>query len=109
MKYKLYNDFINSLEEKRDYPIMMHLPSNVAIAIRFFENYLTEDELQERQYRGRFWDICKISCPSGFFMYYLYILVDNETLVIVDNEGRTQILGRDRLPYSLQGRYYDEC
>ena len=47
MKYKLYNDFINSLEEKRDYPIMMHLPSDVAIAIRFFENYLTEDELQE--------------------------------------------------------------
>ena len=105
MKYKLYNDFINSLEEKRDYPIMMHRPSDVAIAIRFFENYLTEDELQERQYRGRFWDVIHFSDT----LYTLYILFDNETLVIVDNEGRTQILGRDRLPHSLQGRYYDEC
>ena len=64
-------------------------------------DYLTDEELQEKQYKGRFWDV---SGPN------LYILVDDETLVVVDNKRSTKIFtGREHLPYSLQGRhYYDE-
>jgi len=106
----IYDKFIGSLGEAIDKTALMnHLPKDIEEVSRVFPGYLTDEELQETQYKGRFWDICKMSHLSGSFMYYLYILVDNETLVIVDNEGMTQILGRNYLPYSLQGIYYDEC
>lgn len=99
--HDLYGDWLNSLSEVKEKNVLMHhLPSDIRIASALFPSYLTDEELQETQYKGRFWDVID---------YDLYILVDNETLVVV-NLGNVKTLGRDYLPYSLRGRYYyDEC
>lgn len=100
----LYEDFINSLSEVRDKSMLMgHLPSTVNIASKIFGDYLTKEELQERQYEGRFWDMT--------YDDILYILVDNNTVVIVKNTNKrdTLIIERDScdtLPDNLRGRYY---
>lgn len=97
----------DTLDEVKEKSVFMnHLPKDIMEASKVFPGYLTDEELQEKQYKGRFWDISKVYISSSF-MYYLYILVDNETLVMVDNQGKIKISGRDYLPYSLQGRYYD--
>ena len=98
----LFGDFLDSLDDVKNKTILMsHLPSDLTYARKYYSDYLTNEELQERQYSGRFWDI---SCRN------LYVLVDDETLVIVDTERNTKIFsGRENLPYSLRGRhYYDE-
>ena len=112
----LYGDFLNSFDKIKDKSMLMfHSPLEINQASKLFRNYLTDEELQEKQYKGRFWTIDKLSyinqlSTSNYFTYYLYILVDNETLVIVDTKGETKISGREYLPTSLQGRYYyDEC
>lgn len=113
----IYEDFLNSFDKIKDKNMLMfHSPSEIYEASRLFPGYLTDEELQEKQYKGRFWTIYSFrnvnSCSyiSGSFIYYLYILVDNETVVIVDTKGETKISGRECLPTSLQGRhYYDEC
>lgn len=93
--HNLYEDFLATCKVK-----MNHLPSDIIFVRRVFPGYLTDEELQERQFEGRFWDVIG---PD------LFILVDNETLVVADKyRGDVKILGRDKLPYSLQGRYYDE-
>lgn len=104
--HDLYGDWLNSLSEVKDKSMLMsHLPSEINQASKFFPGYLTDEELQERQYKGRFWEIDNKD---------LYILVDNETVVIISAEGSklTRIFERGVvvLPTSLQGRhYYDEC
>lgn len=97
-----YKDWLDSPSEVKDNNMLMnHLPSDVNIASKLFPGYLTDEELQEKQYKGRFWDVIDST---------LYILVDDETLLVVDNKGHIEISGRDNLPYSLQWRhYYDEC
>lgn len=77
----------------------VHNSLDVIYALDNYEDYLTEEELQEIQYEGRFWDIIG---------YHLFILVDNDTLVVVDDKGDEKIFGRDYLPLSLQGRHYYE-
>lgn len=101
ISYDIYEGFMKSLDEVKEKNVLMnHLPSDVNIASKLFPGYLTDEELQERQYKGRFWDVIDSE---------LYILVDDETLVVVNKKGKTKIFGRDNLPYSLQGRhYYDE-
>lgn len=95
-----YEKFMDSLDKVKCKKLLMtHLQSKINIAKRLFEDYLTEEELQERQYYGRFWDI-DLDC--------LFILVDNDTLVIVDANGFAGIYGRDCLPESLKGRHYYE-
>lgn len=79
--------------------IDIHNSLDVIYALDNYEDYLTEEELQEIQYEGRFWDIIG---------YHLFILVDNDTLVVVDDKGDEKIFGRDYLPLSLQGRHYYE-
>lgn len=102
----IYDGFINSIDSVKEKDVLMnHLPSDINLASKFFPGYLTDEELQERQYKGRFWEIDN---------KVLYILVDNETVVIISAEGRkmTRIFERAAvvLPFSLQGRYYyDEC
>ena len=78
---------------------MTHTTTDINLAIKYFDGYLTDVELQERQYEGRFWDIN---------LGAVYILVDNDTLVIVDANGVVGIYGRDCLPDSLKGRHYYE-
>lgn len=114
----LYGDWLDSLSNVKDKNMLMfHLPSEINEASRLFPGYLTDEELQEKQYKGRFWAIERFhnvnSCSyiSESFIHYLYILVDNETVVIVNTEGETIISERGpNLPTSLKGRYYyDEC
>lgn len=104
----LYEDFLKTLEENNVnvYPIMTHKPSSINLAKRLFEGYLTEEELSERQYSGRFWDIQN---------YILFITLDNETILVV-HDTDTGIKAEcecDRcnmlnyLPDSLRGRYYN--
>lgn len=78
--------------------IDIHNSLDVIYALDNYEDYLTEEELQEIQYEGRFWDI--IGC-------HLFILVDNDTLVVVDNEKDIVILGREHIPLSLRDKYYE--
>lgn len=58
--------------------IMTHKPSDVKYASMFFKGYLTEEELDERQYSGRPWDIVYTSSFTS-----LYIIVDDETAIWV--------------------------
>ncbi len=97
----IYEKFMDSLDEVKCKKLLMtHLPSKINIAKKFFNGYLTEEELQERQYEGsRFWDI---------YLGSLYILVDDDTLVIVDANRIEGIYGRDFLPENLKGRHYYE-
>lgn len=95
-----YEKFLDSLHHvKYNKMLMFHLQSKINLAKKFFDGYLIEEELQERQYYGRFWDIV---------LGALYILVDNDTLVIVDVNGVVGTYGRDSLPDSLRGRHYYE-
>lgn len=104
--YSLYGDFLNSLE---DHSIMTHQLSDIAIADLFFEGYLSDEELRERQCEGRYWDIFHIN--DSF--YKLYILLDNETALCVVRSHKgphcEHIWNRadNRLPDSLRERYYD--
>ena len=95
-----YEKFLDSLDKVKCKKVLMtHLPSKINIAKKLFDGYITEEELQERQYEGRFWDI---------YLGALYILVDDDTLAIVDANGVVGTYGRDCLPESLQGRHYYE-
>ena len=95
-----YEKFLDSLHHVKYKKLLMtHLTSKIHIAKRFFDGYLTEEELQERQYYGRFWDIIG---------YHLFILVDDDTLVILDVNGVVGTYGRDYLPENLKGRHYYE-
>lgn len=95
-----YEKFLDSLDEAKGKKLLMkHTTTDINLARKYFDGYLTDEELQERQYKGRFWDI-----RLGAF----YILVDNDTLVIVDVNGVVGIYGRDKLPESLRGRHYYE-
>ena len=78
--------------------IDIHNSLDVIYALDNYEDYLTEEELQEIQYEGRFWDIIG---------HHLFILVDNDTLVVVDNEKDIVILGREHIPLSLRGKFYE--
>ena len=96
----LYDNFLNSLDKVKCKKLLMtHLPSKINIAKTLFDGYLTEEELQEKQYEGRFWDI---------YLGSFYILVDDDTLVIVNASGVEGIYGRESLPESLKGRHYYE-
>lgn len=96
----IYGKFLDSLDKVKCKKLLMtHLPSKINIAKKFFDGYLTEEELQERQYDGsRFWDIIG---------YHLFILVDNDTLVVVDKKKDIVILGREHVPISLRDKYYE--
>lgn len=95
-----YEKFMESLDEVKCKNVLMtHTTTDINLARKYFDGYLTEEELQEKQYSGRFWDI-----NLGAF----YILVDNDTLVILDVNGIVGIYGREHLPLSLRGRHYYE-
>ena len=97
--FTTYDEFLDSIDKVKEKTVLMcHLPSDIEIASKYYRGYLTDEELQEKQYKGRFWDVRGSN---------LYILVDDETLVVVDTKRNTKIFsGRDCLPYSLQGRHY---
>ena len=78
---------------------MNHTQWKINCAQEYFEDYLTKEELQDEQYYGRFWDIICL---------HLFILVDEDTLLVVDCKGDTAIYGREYLPLSLRGRHYYE-
>ena len=95
-----YEKFMDSLDKVKCKNVLMtHTTIDINLSRKYFDGYLTEEELQERQYYGRFWDIN---------LGALYILVDNDTLVIVDVNGFVGTYGRDCLPKSLKGRHYYE-
>lgn len=95
-----YKKFLDSLDEVKCKKLLMtHTTTDINLSRKYFDGYLTEEERHEKQYSGRFWDIC---------LGALYILADNDTLVIVDVSGVVGIYGRDCLPKSLKGRHYYE-
>lgn len=95
-----YERFLDSLYQVKYKKLLMtHLPSEIMFALKYYEGYLTEDELREKQYEGRFWNI--LGC-------FLYILVDNYNLEIVDVNGVVGIYGRDHLPHILKWKHYYE-
>lgn len=95
-----YEKFLDSLDEVNSKKLLMkHTTTDINLARKYFDGYLTDEELQEKQYEGRFWDMNLGS---------IYILVDNDTLVIVDVNGVVGTYGRDCLPESLKGRHYYE-
>jgi len=116
----LYDDFIKTLEDNnnKERPIMTHLPSNIRKARMIFEGYLAEEELQERQFSGRFWEICQdLENPS---LYRLFIILDNDTVLWAEAIAsltkevyivKEAIYKRDdikqELLQSLRGRFYD--
>lgn len=57
---------------------MWHDPSTIRKANIYFDGYLTESEMSERQYYGRFWEITET--PD---YVYLHILLDGDTAVRV--------------------------
>lgn len=90
--------------------MMGHSRFSINTARKYFDGYLSEDELQERQYKGRFWDI-----SNSAKLFALYVLLDNDTVlrvVYIDIICKTVEYVRDRsfvevtLPDSLIGRYY---
>lgn len=100
LKADTYEKFLDSLDKVKDKKLLMtHTTTDINLARKYFDGYLTDEELQEKQYYGRFWDI---------ILGYIYILADNDTLVIADANGAVGIYGRDCLPESLKGRHYYE-
>lgn len=98
----LYDNFLTSLDEVNEKKMLMEHPRKaIADASKLFDGYLTDEELQERQYEGRFWDT---------FLGYLYILVDDDTLVIIEaaDPKNYEIAGRDKLPIHMRGIHYYE-
>lgn len=102
----LYDEFINSLEEKENIPLMTHTLSTISIAKLYFKDYLTEDELCEKQYSGRFWDITQV-CEYNNYDYRLYIALDNDIAIMVANNGQESIIDRTAVPKSLRGMHYN--
>lgn len=95
-----YEKFMDSLDKVNNKKLLMtHTSSKIHLAKRLFDDYLTEEEIQEKQYKGRFWDI-----DLGI----LFILVDDDTLAVIYIDGDVKIYGRDCLPESLKGRHYYE-
>lgn len=108
-----FDDFIQSLvQNKEKRPIMTHLPSTVRYVDKYFSGYLTEEELQEHQYTGRFWDI---KAGDDEHWTTLFIILDNETVLLISKVRGEELLEGvyDRastkpvLPDSLRGMYYD--
>ena len=96
----IYEKFLDSLDKVKCKKLLMtHTTRDINLARKYFDGYLTEEELQEEQYYGRFWDI-----SLGAF----YILVDDDTLVISNADGVVGIYGREYLPESLEGKHYYE-
>lgn len=94
-----YEKFLDSLDEVNCKKLLItHSPFDVDYARTYYDGYLTNEELQTKQYEGRFWDIN---------LGALYILVDNDTLVIVNANGFIGTYGRDCLPESLRDKYYE--
>ena len=91
--------------------MMGHSLYSISIARKYFDGYLSEDELQVRQYKGRFWDI-NSEFKARFFT--LHVLLDNDTTLCVFAylNGDVKEYVRDRsfvevtLPDTLIGRYY---
>lgn len=109
----LYNEFLETLEEKPWLPIMVHLPSSIQLAKKYYDGYLTEEELSERQLSGRYWDIVEDKTSADG--YDLFITLDNETILYVTKSPITRhyiesVYNRENsliiLPKSLRGRYY---
>lgn len=96
-------------------PIMHHLPSEVTYASKFFPGYLTEDEMQERQFTGRYWYVSYNN--EGFIISnrpVLFIILDNETVLTAHYDEDDDIVEGvyDKanslvyIPDSLRGIYY---
>ena len=67
--FTTYDEFLDSIDKVKDKKVLMyHSSSDVGIASKLFRGYLTDEELQETQYKGRFWDVRGSN---------LYILVDD--------------------------------
>lgn len=92
--------------------MMYHKPSTIRLAKDNFCSYLAKEELQERQYIGRFWDI--IQTP---YSYILFVLLDDNNVLRISRGQEsggafsTEEVG-DRveafgfLPSSLIGKFY---
>ena len=83
--------------------VLWHKPSNVIQAREYFYGYLTDEELNERQFSGRPWTL--VSCAN---FAVLYIIIDDEYLVRVDTadgyyrESISMIKASSYLPMSLK-------
>ena len=78
----LYEDFIESLQI--DKPLLMtHTQTSLRLASKLYEGYLTDDELQEKQLTGRFWDIMNEPDATP----PLFVILDNDTVLCVHKDG----------------------
>jgi len=109
-----YEEFLESLQVKKYKPIMTHLPSEVNYASIFYDGYLSREELQERQWAGRYWCISDSANTVGG-RFVLDILLDNETVLVINYTANGDIeyntYNKDdikyALPNSLIGMYYN--
>ena len=109
----LYNEFLETLKEKPWLPIMVHSLSSVLTAKTCFDGYLSEEELSEKQFSGRYWDLIEDKTSANG--YDLFITLDNETVLCVTKSPISHryiesVYNRENaltyLPNSLRGRYY---
>jgi hypothetical protein len=111
--YDEFNEFVQSLIDNKDKRLLMtHKPSEVRYVDKYFGDYLTEEELQERQFIGRFWAIkTSEDLPTA-----LFIIVDNSTVLIVNKDRSGKIVEgaysrasvSPVLPDCLRGYYYND-
>lgn len=108
-----FDEFVQSLIDNKDKKLLMtHLPLAVRYCRKYFDGYLTSDELSERQFTGRFWDIIS----DGYAPTTLYVILDNDTVLAVykDIHGKyVEGIGARGimnivLPETLRGRYYND-
>ena len=113
-EYNEWEQFVQSLIDNKDKPLLMtHKPSEVRYCSKYFGDYLTEDELQERQFSGRFWTI---RAEDEDDPTILFIILDNELVLCVHKEINGKMVedvrNRDymkhMMPDCLRGCYYND-
>jgi hypothetical protein len=116
-EYNEWEQFVQSLIDNKDKRLLMtHKPYEVRYVDKYFPGYLTEEELQERQFTGRFWALSGGNDDTPFAM--LFIIADNETVLYVERDrngkdvsglyvfNRSEVLSD--LPDCLRGCYYND-
>lgn len=112
-EYNEFEEFVQSLIDNKDKRLLMtHKPYEVRYVDKYFQGYLTEEELQERQFTGRYWAIKTLEdLPTA-----LFVIIDNELVLIVNKDRSGKMVEgvysrasvKPVLPDCLRGYYYND-